>query len=65
MTINGLVILADDPELDHYYRTNVIIGPGSFVMEISNFNDFSKAMSEKILREIEFRPNLGFLPAIR
>jgi hypothetical protein len=65
VTINGLVILADDPELDHYYRTNVIIGPGSFVMKISSFNDFSKAMSEKFLREIEFRPNLGFLPAIR
>jgi hypothetical protein len=60
-----LVILADDPELDHYYRKNVISGPGSFVIKINSFKDFSKAMIEKILREIEFRPNLGFLPAIR
>ena len=62
VTINGLVILADDPELDQYYRRNVMTGPGSFVMEVNNFQDFPKAMSEKLLREIQYRPSVGEAP---
>ena len=62
VTINGLVILADDPELDQYYRENVMTGPGSFVMKVNNFQDFPEAMSKKLLREIEYRPNVGEAP---
>ncbi|MCH7555571.1 MAG: DUF1194 domain-containing protein, partial [Proteobacteria bacterium] len=32
ITVNGLAILNDEPELDGYYRAQVTGGPGSFVM---------------------------------
>lgn len=63
VTINGLAILTDDPGLGRYYRKNVVTGPESFVMEVNSFDDFSKAMRDKLLREIEHRPKIGALPA--
>lgn len=59
ITINGLAILTDEPDLGRYYRNEVITGPDSFVMETNSFLDFSKAMKEKLLREIEYRPKIG------
>jgi hypothetical protein len=35
VAINGLPILTLDPELDQYYRNNVIGGPGAFVVAAS------------------------------
>jgi Protein of unknown function (DUF1194) len=32
VTVNGLAILNSEPSLAEYYRTQVITGPGSFVM---------------------------------
>ena len=61
VTINGLAILTDEADLGQYYRENVISGPDSFVMEVNGFEDFSEAMLEKILREIEYRPKIGAL----
>jgi len=63
VTVNALAILTDEADLDRYYRENVISGPDAFVMKVSSFGDFSKAMLEKILREIEHRPNIGALKA--
>ncbi len=61
VTINGLAILgADFPNLDHYYKTEVISGPGSFVITAKNFEDFGRAIQEKLLREI--RSNVANTP---
>jgi hypothetical protein len=64
VTINGLVI--NNPNempwipwhthppggLDNYYRQNVAGGPGAFVMQAENFESFSTAIIDKLVREI-------------
>ena len=50
--VNGLAILNDFPKLDQWYRENVKIGPGSFVMRAADYEDFSVAIREKLWREI-------------
>lgn len=56
VTINGLPILTDDfPELDKYYKANVISGPGAFVEKATGFEDFARAIRRKLLREIASR----------
>ncbi len=64
ITVNGLVILSERPlpwnpehtnppgGLAHYYRTNVIGGPGSFVLEAKDFNSFGQAIIKKLIAEI-------------
>jgi hypothetical protein len=50
--INGLPILNDEPELDSYYRDRVIGGIGSFIEPAKGYEDFSRAIAEKLAREI-------------
>jgi hypothetical protein len=64
VTINGLVILSDNPMswnpdhtnppggLDNYYRNNVVGGPGAFVMVAQNFNSFGQAIIAKMIAEV-------------
>jgi hypothetical protein len=64
VTINGLVILSEQPlswNADHtnppggleaYYRNNVIGGPNSFVMVAENFNSFGQAILNKLIAEV-------------
>ena len=64
ITINGLVILSDNPlpwnpehtnppgGLAKYYRDNVTGGPGSFVMEAKDFHSFGEAIIKKMIAEI-------------
>jgi hypothetical protein len=64
ITINGLVILSDNPlswnpdhtnppgGLDNYYRNNVVGGPGAFVMVAQNFNSFGEAIINKMIAEV-------------
>jgi hypothetical protein len=64
VTINGLVILSENPMswnpdhtnppggLDNYYRNNVIGGPGAFVMVAKDFNSFGQAMIGKLVAEV-------------
>lgn len=64
VTINGLVILSERPMawnpehtnppggLAHYYRTNVIGGPGAFVVVAEDFNSFGQAIVKKLIAEI-------------
>jgi hypothetical protein len=64
VTINGLVILSEQPMswnadhtnppggLDKYYRNNVTGGPGSFVLVAENFNSFGQAILNKLIAEI-------------
>jgi len=64
VTINGLVILSDNPMswnpdhtnppggLDNYYRNNVVGGQGAFVMVAKDFNSFGQAIIGKIIAEV-------------
>src|ERR1700693_2596638 len=68
VTINGLVILTENPSyfstdhtnppggLDNYYRNNVVGGPGAFVMVAENFNSFGQAILNKLIAEIAVNP---------
>jgi hypothetical protein len=66
VTINGLVILSEltpynathahpPGGLDAYYRTNVIGGPGAFVMVAENFSSFGQTILNKLSAEITSR----------
>ncbi len=63
ITINGLAIINDRPTpsgwrpfnqqpLDQHYREQVIGGPGAFVMVAEDFDSFSFAVRNKLIREI-------------
>ncbi len=50
--VNGLPILADDPALAAYYRDHVITGAESFVQPARDFDDFARAIRDKLVREL-------------
>ena len=50
--INGLPILALEPDLDRYYYDNVIGGPGAFVVAAKDFETFADAILKKLITEI-------------
>jgi len=56
ITVNGLAILTDFPDLDDYYAKNVVGGTGAFVISAQNFEAFSAAILQKLVREISWRP---------
>jgi hypothetical protein len=68
VTINGLVILSERPMawnpehtnppggLAGYYQTNVVGGPGAFVVVAEDFNSFGQAIIKKLIAEIAELP---------
>jgi Protein of unknown function (DUF1194) len=52
VTVNGLAIEAEQAGLFDYYSTNVMIGADSFVVRAVDFEDFARAMREKLLKEL-------------
>ena len=50
--INGLPILALEPDLDDYYERNVIGGPGAFVIAAKDYEAFAGAILKKLITEI-------------
>jgi hypothetical protein len=52
ITINALAIRSDVPDLDQWYETRLITGPGAFVMRVDSFESFAEAIVEKLVREI-------------
>ena len=54
--INGLPILTVEPDLDQYYFTNVIGGPGAFMVPVANYDNFADAILKKLINEIAARP---------
>jgi Protein of unknown function (DUF1194) len=52
ITINGLSIASDAEGLEEYYRQNVISGSDAFVEPAKDFEDFARALKEKLLREL-------------
>jgi hypothetical protein len=56
VTINGLAIVNEEPDLETYYRSQVIGGPGAFALAANDYEDFSRAILRKLLNEIEAVP---------
>ena len=56
ITVNGLAILNEDPTLDRYYFTNVIGGPGAFVMTANDYEAYRLAILTKLVKEISGPP---------
>lgn len=52
ININGLPILAVEPGLEEHYRSNVIGGPGAFLVPANTFEDFGTAIRRKLIMEI-------------
>jgi hypothetical protein len=62
ITVNGLAILNEDPTLDRYYVTNVIGGPGAFVMTANDYPAYRRAILAKLVKEI-YGPPTAARPA--
>jgi hypothetical protein len=52
ITINGLCILHEEPDLLASYTNDVIGGPGAFAVTCRGYPDFTEAMRRKLIREI-------------
>jgi len=72
IVINGLPILNDRPNfgrpaernLDAYYESEVIGGPGSFLIAAEDFNAFGSAILSKLIREIAAAPGAARAAAL-
>jgi hypothetical protein len=65
VTINGLAIINDKPNLGYsahtqppgglplYYQQNVIGGTNAFLLVVQDFNSFADAMAQKLAKEID------------
>jgi hypothetical protein len=62
VTINGLPILAVEPDLEEVYRDNVIGGPGAFVIPAASFETFADAILKKLIVEISDVRGTPILP---
>jgi len=64
ITISGLAIINDrpsrapwpEPPLDWFYTTNVIGGPGAFLVVVKGFETFAESITKKLVREIAEAP---------
>ena len=52
ITINGLVILNEEPFLGGYFERSVIGGYGAFMMVAEDYRDYAAMILQKLLREI-------------
>lgn len=62
VTINGLAITNEVPELGAYYAGHVIGGPGAFVFSAHDYEDFAAAIKRKLLRELA-PPEVAWMPS--
>ncbi|MCU0887046.1 MAG: DUF1194 domain-containing protein [Rubritepida sp.] len=52
VSINGLAVLNEEPDLLDYYTSDVAGGPGAFVIPANDYAAFGEAMRRKLLREL-------------
>jgi Ca-activated chloride channel homolog len=52
ITINGLCILHEEPDLLESYTRDVIGGPGAFAVTCQDYPAFAAAMKQKLAREL-------------
>lgn len=50
-SVNALAVVNEEPDLEDYYRREVIGGPGAFVMRADDYAAFAEAILRKLLRE--------------
>ncbi|MGJ8618419.1 MAG: DUF1194 domain-containing protein, partial [Sulfitobacter sp.] len=66
VTVNGLVVNGADFEgevgLIAYYQSQILHGPGAFMVIADGFEDYTRAMRIKLERELS-PPTIGLLPA--
>lgn len=70
--VNALAIITDDPTLDHaedddlmrHFQTRVIRGPGAFVIRADGFDDYQRALSAKLVRELSIQIGQAEAPAL-
>ncbi len=56
ITLNGLPITSgDDPDVDGWYRANVIGGPGAFLVVANGYDAFAEAFRQKLMLEVAGR----------
>jgi hypothetical protein len=55
VTINGLCVLHEEPDLLDSYQAEVIGGPGAFALQCQDFLGFALAMRQKLQREVAWR----------
>ncbi|MEP3885124.1 MAG: DUF1194 domain-containing protein, partial [Lentilitoribacter sp.] len=53
VTVNGLVISESDPNVQLFYQTEVLKGRQAFLEIANGFEDFERAMTRKLTRELE------------
>ncbi|QHQ34295.1 DUF1194 domain-containing protein [Algicella marina] len=58
ITVNALAVGHQATDLAEYFETTVIRGPGAFVMEATDYDDFARAIRKKLVRELGV-PKLG------
>jgi hypothetical protein len=64
IVINGLPILAFEPQLDQYFKDYVIGGPGAFMIAAKSFETFAEAILMKLIIEIaDLGPREQRMPA--
>jgi hypothetical protein len=52
VTVNGLAIVNQEPDIENYYRDHVVTGPGHFVIRADDYKYFAAAYRLKLLREL-------------
>ena len=52
VTINGLCVLHEEPDLVASYTQEVIGGPGAFALPCPDYAAFAEAMRQKLVREV-------------
>ncbi|MFQ6017243.1 MAG: DUF1194 domain-containing protein [Kiloniellaceae bacterium] len=62
MTVNGLAILNEQPDLAAYYLAGVIGGPGAFLLTADDYHDFARAIRRKLITEITGSPIVHRFP---
>jgi Ca-activated chloride channel homolog len=59
VTINGLCVLHEEPDLVESYTAEVIGGPGGFALACADYPAFTEAMTLKLTTEIAAAPRDG------
>ena len=52
VTINGLCVLHEEPDLVESYTREVVGGPGGFALQCQDYAGFAEAMAQKLAREM-------------
>ncbi len=63
ITINGLCVLHEEPDLLSSYLAEVVGGLGSFALQCRDYNGFADAMRRKLQQEVADLSQAGLSPA--